>query len=359
MVTAAKGRYSKALLSAPDIRFTKDAWLEENGVELPALSTEVERILRDSGARQQFSHAFASGALESLLIQLNGDSLLVPPRAGFTNRAIGLLLDDVACAVKAAELQHMSLFLDNFYYLVRATRPSDRPQLAKALRDFVVDGKHIAISKNIYNWVAVMHTKTAPVFNDAWGQYDMDKLAPLDQRAGSSVQLSALPLAHGRAMLETYLAYQRPPRAPSKIHPFTSDALDMIASLAGSQGHAAAGTCEPRSLLQAAWEVTAQALEEGPTVPLGPDYVQYVLTGKPLPEGVSTADDEAEVTPGERPLNASVACSCPCHQDEDAPAYDIIALTAGTDEQSQQRIIGYRCALCNMPLANMPVAASS
>jgi hypothetical protein len=359
VITAAKGRYSQALLSAPDIKFTKDAWLEDNGVDLPALSTDVERILRDSGARQQFSHAFASGGLERVLVQLNGDSLLIPARSGLTNRAIDLLLDDVACAVRAAELQHMSLFLDNFYYLVRATRPIDRPQLAKAIRDLVVDGKHVAINKNLYNWVAVMHTKTAPVFSDAWGQFDMDKVAPLDQFAASSVQLRALPLSDGRAMLETYLAYQRPNRAPSKIYPFTSEALDMIVSLAGTQGHAAAGTCEPRSLLLSAWEVTAQALQDGPPTPLGPDYVYQVLTGKPLPAAISTADDEAEVTPGESPMNGSIVCTCPCHADENTPAHDVIALTAGTDEQPQQRITGYRCGLCNMPLANIPVAVSS
>ncbi|HEV8191051.1 MAG TPA: hypothetical protein VGP82_06150, partial [Ktedonobacterales bacterium] len=84
------------------------------------------------------------------------------------------------------------------------------------------------------------------------------------------------------------------------------------------------------------------------------EYVQHVLTGQPLPASVSEADDEAEVTPSELPMNASVACTCLCHQDEDILACDVIALTSGTDQQAHQKITGYRCGLCNMPLANMP-----
>src|SRR5262249_11392691 len=134
VMTAPNGKYAQAVLSAQDSRFIKDTWLVENGVDLSVLAADVERILRDSGARQQFSHAFAAGGLQDLLVQLNGDALLIPTRSGLAHKAIGLLLDDCACAVKAAELQHICFFLDNFYYLVRATRPTDRPQLAKALR---------------------------------------------------------------------------------------------------------------------------------------------------------------------------------------------------------------------------------
>jgi hypothetical protein len=220
-----------------------------------------------------------------------------------------------------------------------------------------VDGAHVAVRKNLFNWVAVMHTQTSHTFNVAWQSCDMDTIAPLNMNAPNSILLGALPLVQGRTLLEAYLSYQRPRSAPTQWYPFDPSALDTIVRISGQQGNALAGTCEPRSLLQAAWEVTWRALADSKSPLIDSAYVEHVLTGKPLPASVSTADDEAEVTPDERSLNGSITCTCPCHQDEDTAAFDVIELTAGTDQQAKPRIIGYRCALCNMPLTSMPVAA--
>jgi hypothetical protein len=352
-------RYPAQLRAASEIRFTQDKWLRDNGVDLDTLASDVEHLLRAEGVRQKVAHAVATGTLRDYLAELNGNPELIPPSRGYQDKAQQILLNDMAHVVRASEIGHVTFFVDNFYLLVRATRPADRPALAQRVRDLVVDGAHVSVRKNLYNWVAVMHTKTAPVFNEAWESCDMHVIAPLSVNAMTSVSLSALPLKYGRAMLEVYLGFQRPARARSQTFPFAPEALDAIVRVASEQGKAAAGMCEPRSLLQAAWEVTSRALLDGAETPIGAAFVEHVLTGAPLPPAVSAADDEAEVTPSERPMTPAIVCTCPCHADEDTPAHDVIALTAGTDEQPQQRITGYRCGLCNMPLVNMPVAVSS
>jgi hypothetical protein len=336
---------------APEIKFADDAWLREHGVDLDTLSAHVERDLRSHGLRQKIARAFATLSLREYLVELNGGHAnLFSPQSTFATHALGLLLDDVAQVAQAAQIAHVTLILDSFYYLVRNTRPADRPQLAAQLRTLAVDGPYVSVRRNVYNWVAVMHTTTAPTFSTAWESCDMHKQAPLTFDAKSSVMLPPLQWAEGRRLLEAYLGYQR--REPYKLTPYTSQALDTIVRIAGEQAHAAAGTCEPRTLLQAAFEVTYEALIANPDpAPISPAFVEAVLTDKPLPASIIAVDTDDDVSPSEQDTVLAVACPCGCHGDENGEVRDVVALLSGaTSQDATQTVMGYRCRTCNTPV---------
>jgi hypothetical protein len=256
-------QYPAQLNNAQENKFSQDRWLVEAGVNLDTLAGDVEKLLRENDVRQRVAHVVATGNLGNYLAELNGDANLMQPKHTLSSRASGILLTDMARIAQAAGIQQVTLFLDNFYYLVRATPPAERPTLAARIRDMAVDGAHASVRRNRYSWVAVMHTQTNHTFNSAWESCDMDTIAPLNMNAPNSILLGALPLAQGRALLEAYLSFQRPRAAPSQWHPFDAAALDAIVKVSAEQGNARAGTCEPRSLLQAAWEVTWRALADG------------------------------------------------------------------------------------------------
>jgi hypothetical protein len=311
----------------------------------------VEHDLRTHGLKQKIAHAFATLSLREYLVELNArQANLFSPQSTFAAQATGLLLDDIAQVAQAAQIAHVTLILDSFYYLVRNTRPADRPSLAAQLRALAVDGPYVSVRRNLYNWVAVMHTTTAPTFNSAWESCDMHKQAPLAFDARTSVTLPPLQWAEGRRLLEVYLGYQR--REPHKLTPFQPDALDMIVRIAGEQAHAAAGTCEPRSLLQAAFEVTYEALLTDPDpAPITSTFVMSVLTGKPLQPSVVAVDTDDDVSPSEQDVALVVVCRCDCHVDEEGEVRDVVALLSGVKSQDETpTVTGYRCRTCNMPV---------
>jgi hypothetical protein len=344
-------QHPDSMRRAPESRFADDAWLRDNGVDLDMLSAQVERDLRSHGLKQKIARAFATLWLRDYLISLNGDQgNLFSPQHGFAAQAVTLLLDDIAQVTQAAQVTHTTLILDSFYYLVRNTRLAERPQLAAQLREMAVDGPYVSVRRNLYDWVAVMHTVTAPTFNNAWESCDMHKQAPLRYDAKTSVTLRPLQWAEGRRLLEAYLGYQR--REPYKLTPYTSEALDMIVRIAGEQAHAAAGTCEPRSLLQAAFEVTYEALLTNPNpAPITARFVEAVLTGKPLLPSVIAVDTDEDVAPSEQDAALASACPCACHADEDGEVDDVVALLSGAASQDEtQTVTGYRCRTCNTPV---------
>lgn len=319
--------------------------------DLGELSAHVEHDLRTHGLKQKIAHAFATLSLRDYLVELNaGEANLFAAQAAYAGQAIRLLLDDVAQVAQAAQVAHITLILDSFYYLVRNTRPADRPNLAALLRALAIDGPYVSVRRNLYNWVAVMHTTTAPTFSSAWESCDMHKQAPLAFDAKTSVTLPPLKWAEGRRLLEAYLGYQR--REPHKLTPFQPDALDMIVRIAGEQAHAAAGTCEPRSLLQAAFEVTYEALLTQPDpAPITPAFVTSVLTGKPLQPSVVANDTDEDVAPSEQDLELGMICRCDCHADEEGEVRDVVALLSGaTSQDDTPTVTGYRCRTCNMPV---------
>jgi hypothetical protein len=344
-------RHPDSMRRAPESRFADDTWLRANGVDLDMLNAQVERDLRSHGLKQKIARAFATLSLRDFLINLNGDQAnLFSPQPGFAAQALNLLLDDIAQVVQAAQVTHTTVILDSFYYLVRNTKLVDKPKLAAQLRELAVDGPYVSVRRNLYNWVAVMHTTTAPTFNNAWESCDMHKQAPLLYDAKTSVTLPPLQWVEGRRLLEAYLGYQR--REPYKLTPYTPESLDMIVRIAGEQTHAAAGTCEPRTLLQAAFEVTCEALLANPDpAPITPAFVEAVLTGKPLPQNVIAVDTDDDVAPSEQDAVLAVACPCECHADEDSEVRDAVALLSGATSQDEtQTVMGYRCRSCNTPV---------
>jgi len=345
-------QYPARMRTAPERLYADDSWLRGNGVDLGLLSMQVEHDLRSHGLKQRVARAFATLSLREYLIGLNGDQTnLFSPQLSFAAQAITLLLDDVAQVAQAAQVAHTTLILDGFYYLVRNTKLADRPKLAALLRDLAVDGPYFSARRNLYNWVAVMHTQTAPTFNNAWESCDMHKQAPLLFDAKTSVTLRPLQWAEGRRLLEAYLGYQR--REPFKMTPYTPEALDRIVRIAGEQAHAAAGTCEPRSLLQAAFEVTCEALlAPSDPAPITPAFVEAILTGKPLLASVTALDTDDDVSPSEQSAPLAIACPCACHADEDGEVRDLFGILSESKAQDdERRLAGYRCGECNMPVA--------
>ncbi|HUY79486.1 MAG TPA: hypothetical protein VMV29_22135 [Ktedonobacterales bacterium] len=344
----ALGRYSQGDLK-PRPTFEQlrhDTWLTAHDVNLSLLNSAVESYLHEQGVTSQIASSLATCSLEDYLCQLNGGNDLVHPNPALTSKAPSILLNDVAHAVHAAGILKVTFFLDDFYYLVRQTPVAERIRLAADLRTIAVDGAYFAVQQNLFNWVAVMHTQTAPIFNAAWEDRHMGTIAPLDFRAPSSVALNAVPLDQGHLLLAEYLKYQRPNSASSNIYPFNLEGLQAIVRVVREQnkmGHVAETQVEPRNALQAAFDVTTAALfQQNDPAPIGPDYVEHVLLDKPLPE-IDDSDDY--VPPSEEPALA-IVCPCTCH-DEEEEAHDVIALFAGGKEQdAPTAIIGYHCATC-------------
>jgi hypothetical protein len=256
------------------------------------------------------------------------------------------------------------LFLDDFYFLAKNTKPADRAALALEWREIVVDGDYKATRGNVFNWVAVMHTRTAGSFNQAWQDASLHNVAPLfvnvaDTTSRPGVHLQALPKEAGKRMLELYLKFSRTGRAPSAVFPFTEEALTYILDSARQKGQELEGKCDPRSVLEVAQAVFVRALfdaSEHAEVDLA--LAQHVLEGIPLPEPVKRASadaieaaDEAAVAPSERRMPLTAACACDCHVEEGTPANDLVAVVAGgQDERGPDSIIGYRCLGCNAPV---------
>jgi len=339
-------------LRAPIIRFGQDRWLSDRGIDIPQLTKAIEAYLLDRGAMSDMGEAIARGSLRSYLQTLNGATSINPATIRLAKEATRLLMEDFARIAQATGILQVTFLLDDFYHLIRKTLNKDRPALASEIRTIAIDGSYFASQHNLYNWVAVMHTQTAPTFNQAWEQSDLHRIAPLQFHAKTGIALRRLsPEQHGPALLETYLNFQRPPHAPSGAYPFTYEGLQAISRLAIERrqfpGQADGILFEPRSLLELAFTVTRDALlQKDDPAPIGADYVEHVLLGKPLPE-IDDSDDY--VPPSEEATPLAIVCPCSCHDDEDEVAHDVIVLLAGgKDQDAPPAVIGHRCGACNM-----------
>jgi hypothetical protein len=158
--------------------------------------------------------------------------------------------------------------------------------------------------------------------------------------------LSQFPVHMGRDLLIAYLKYQRPTRAPYDSYPFSLEGLDKIAEISAQESRGAADVVEPRSLIQAAWEVTSKALMlDSVQVPLDSSFVEHVLKGTPLP--IVQVEDEFSDPDSERWLGQAVICPCTCHNGNgEAPVYDVFERIAGTTHA----VAGHFCAACSLPL---------
>jgi hypothetical protein len=360
-------QFPPGLSSEPETKFADDAWLEDQGVQLEALNKGVGELLRREGVKAAVADAFATCTLKELVLTYLEDPESSTFRPAHVNEAFLLLLNEVAKVARAADLVHVTLILDDFYHLVRNTRPAEREALAAKWREVVVDGDYRATRGNLFNWVAVMHTKTAGGFSKAWEDASMQNVAPLFERTRGvgnrpGVHLDALPIGLGGRVLETYLKYSRSGRASSAIFPFTDQAISYILEFARQKGQERVGQCDPRNLLEVTHHVFVSALfeaNEQSTIDL--PFAQHVLEGVPLPvptQNVSVdaveAADESEVAPRERRMALTVACACTCHSEDGSAANDIVALIAGgIDDRAPEAILGYRCLACNAPVPTL------
>jgi hypothetical protein len=341
--------------SAQQRSFANDQWVAAHGIDMEKLKSAIDAYLSRLGVLPEIAQAISAGSLAQYFAKLNGAASIHSPTAKFVNKSMSLFLNDIAIVVKAAGIAHLTVFLDDFYHLVRRTPQPKRPQLAGELRDISVDGNYQSIDQHLYNWVAVMHTVTAPKFADAWEQRDMHVVAPLDRNKDPNpVVLEAFSKVEARALLLTYLRYQRPRSITDQeaLFPFSDDALDRIADIVTQQNMGATTQCEPRRLLTAAFSVTLAALHHEPDpAPINQAFVDYSLQGVPLPE----LQNDEDVETGEESLPLTQPCPCTCHDDEDGEVFDVVALVAmdgaGADGEAPA---GYRCIACNLPVSNVP-----
>ena len=125
------GLYSSVVESARETYFMDDRWLERNGVDLKLLASAIETLLQARQVSQGVAKALASGSLRSYLEALNGKPNLQVPSNKFCTQALSILLDDLAHVAEIAEINHVSIFLDDFYYLVTRTPVIQRTALER------------------------------------------------------------------------------------------------------------------------------------------------------------------------------------------------------------------------------------
>jgi hypothetical protein len=349
LVLNLSGEQAAKMRATSERRFLDEKWLKENGIDVDLLAQNVEAHLLEQHLTPGSARSLANGALLAHLASVNNDPNIVPPKPRLAREAVNLLTNDFARAVNAAGIKQVTLLLDDFYYLVRNTNPGDRDDLVGELRGLAVTGgvAHFSVQQNLFSWIAVMHTQTAPTFRAAWEVRDMHLVAPLQFDAKTSVVLYPLPVNQGAAMLETYLASQRIKKTSDTAFPFTKDALDKIGQIAAEDATTMAGTYEPRSLLLMAHHVTSKALELNVPTPLGPQFVEHVLKGTPI-QVATTGDDEGEEPNSEQTFGKDVHCPCGCHEDEEpGDVYDVVAIIEG----GSGRVLGYTCRNCNKDIA--------
>lgn len=346
--------------SAQQKSFANDQWVAAHGVDMAKLKSAIDAHLCSLGVTPALALALAEGSLTHYLATVNGAASIHSPTAKFTSKAVSLFLNDIAIVVKAAGIAHLTVFVDDFYYLVRRTPQPKRPELAAELRDISVDGNYPSIApQRLYNWVAVMHTVTAPKFADAWEQKDMQEVAPLDKNKDPNpVVLEAFSKVEARSLLLTYLRYQRPKTFTDQeaIYPFTDNALDRIDDIVTQQNMGANTQCEPRRILKAAFTVTLAALHHNPDpAPINQAFVDYALQGVPLLE---LANDE-DIETGDESLPLAVPCPCSCHDNEDTNIFDVVTVIALTGTPAHlAEVPAYRCIACNLPVSIEPQAVA-
>jgi hypothetical protein len=359
------GKYPQNLGTEKTTAFGRDDWLDAHGVNRDALTADVKEKLMRAGVKAEVAKAFATASFKEYLSQYKDDPDATLFKTPYKGAVWPLLLGDVAKIVIAAGLQHVTFFLDDFYFLVKNVGSGQLEGLAAELRNIVVMGDSKATKSKIYNWVAVMHTQTSTNFNHAWQQCDMHHVAPMIKQEGTDivrpgVHLYALKAAQGRTLLETYLRYSHFGKVASASFPFTSEALDFVVEYAGQQGREEKGSCDPRNALEVAHDVFVQVLmdaDDHPEIDLA--QVKHILKGIPLSPPIPPTEveaneraDEEQIQPSEQKLPPTVECSCPCHQEDATLPNDAIAVWSGgvAGKDTQRQIVGYRCGSCGAPI---------
>ena len=348
------GSYEATVGNAEEKQFANDQWLARNNMDLRRLDDAVADYLSENKIKQDIAQAIAHNTLNAYLVALNSDSPTVQHNGKLINVAHELFLNEIARVVKVAEIKRLTILLDDFYRLIICTPPGERTELAAEIRETIRGGRTVATKENLYNWMAVIHTVTAGKFSAAWEERDLHKIAKLNYKDDDiGIALQPIPFAAGRQMLEAYLSSQRQSgRSVSRNHPFTPEALEMIAKIASDQVTADPGTCEPRSLLQAAFEVVVAALQsDEENLSLDVPFVQHVLQGTPLPPSLRAVDTDEDFPPSidQRPLGRP--CPCSCHTEAKEAAQDVMAiLDGGAGPGTTHKILGYFCNFCNAPI---------
>lgn len=345
------GPCSPVLHTSREHRFVNDQWLIRNGVDLPIVDAAVESFLSQSQIASTVAHAFATNSLNDHLLMLNGSVSLTQLRTNLINAAPDLFLNQIARIVQLAGIARLTILLDDFYRLIIRTPPSDRTELAAEIRAMIRDGDYVANHSNLYTWMAVIHTTTAGKFSAAWENRDLHHIANLNyQHDTKGTALQPIPFSAGRQILEAYISSQRTSRkALSLSFPFTSEALEEIARIASDQVSADPNTCEPRSLLLAAFEVAREALlRDELGLPIDGFFVQHVLQGAPLPTSLREIDSEEDIAPSEAHHPIDRACPCNCHKEVGKSVQDAFAiLDGGSGSDTTRKILGHHCRSCN------------
>lgn len=281
---------------AQPVKFLDDKWLHDNAIDKQVLISAVEQHLRERSVSPDFAHAIATRSFRSYLETLSGNTNVIPPRGRLLRDAISLLTNDFARVVFAADMKQVTVLVDDFFYLVRNTEPKDREDLASELKALTLSGsiQHFSVQHNLFTWIAVMHTQTAPKFRAAWEARDMHQVAPLSFDARTSIVLHALPVQQGPAMLEAYLSSQRVRKTPNGSYPYTPEALTVMVQLAESDAMTLPGTYEPRTLIKIAHDVTSRALDLGLQAPIEAAQVQQLAKSTPITSDVSMPGEETE-----------------------------------------------------------------
>src|SRR5258706_883180 len=310
------------------------------------LDADVEHLLLHSRVSAPVAKAISKGGLRDYLASLNGNLHLIPVHPGLRGKALGILLNDVACVAEAATIAKVTIFLDDFYFVVRALPHAGLEPVAAKIRKVAVDGPYESVRRGIFNWIAVMHTQTAFTFQGAWHGAGMDIHTPLKWDDGASVVLRGFTLEQGGILLREYLRSKlnRLAHAPSDVYPFTESALDAIA-LATRQKDPSQGdkSIVPRGLMDTAHEVFARALNEQVHAPIGPEFIAHVINGTPLPPPASD-DDEMEEADAEE-TRPSIACPCDCHDESTADVFDVMAVISGSGRG--RHAVRHYCQNCN------------
>lgn len=345
VVKNADGKYPSGLGSITVFQFLKEDWLANHNISRSDLDHDVEQLLVKHNVSAPVARAVAANGFSEYLASLNGSTSIIPSKTGLLTKALGILMNDVANIAIAASISKITLFVDDFYFIVRALPPAERQPLAANIRNLVIDGPYTATRTRLFDWVAVMHTTTAFSFAAGWKAAGMDVVASLTWNEESSVMLRGFTPAQGRALLQEYLRYHpnRLPKAPSEIYPFTEEALDAIVSTTRKKDPSVGDpSIPPRNLMQVANDIVHKALMEQTPIPIGPEFVAHVVNGAPLP--ALFEDDEKEEADTEEP-RPSIACPCGCHDESVGDSFDVMAVISGSG--NERKAIRHYCQNCN------------
>lgn len=333
------------LLSSEDLLNPK--WLQEHGIDVPQLNEAVATMLHKKNVRKEIALAIADGTLLTYLTTLNHHQNIRKPGAKLANQAKSILLDDLAQTFLVANIQHVTILLDDMYYLVKGIGDAKKLTIANDIRNIVISGPYKAITENhLFNWVAVMHTQTAPKFAAAWRDTDMELADSLNiqkvYQDENSLVLQQLKIEDGKQFLLAYLRYMRNKGAPSVTYPFTPEALDAIPRLISESGVGGTLEYKPRELLKSAYTVFSEAFDRNDIpIPITVNFVEHVLHNVPLL--ISSIEDE-DMVPEEQGMPLTQPCSCTCHEGEET--CDTIPILGGVTGSETKQILRYYCQNC-------------